>query len=68
MAAGGESSSLFVSYAEQMQERVFGPIGMTSTTLDLDSMESHPEAAKPHNWDEAGEAVPSSAFFEGFVR
>jgi len=67
MAAGGELSSLFDSYAEQMQERVFDPIGMTSTTLDLDSMESHPEGARPHNWNEAGEPVASSSFFEGFI-
>ena len=67
MAAGGELSSLFDSYAEQMQERVFDPIGMTSTTLDLESMDSHPEGARPHNWNEAGEPVASSSFFEGFI-
>jgi CubicO group peptidase (beta-lactamase class C family) len=67
MAAGGELSSLFDLYAEQMQESVLELIGMNSTTLNLELMDSHPEAARPHNWNEAGEPVAASGFFEGFI-
>ena len=67
LAAGGEISSLFDAYADQMQNRVFGPIGMANTTLDLGSMDTHPDGARPHKWNEAGQPVPSGGFFEDFV-
>ena len=67
MAAGGELSSLFESYAQQMQERLFDPIGMANTTLDLDTMNAHSEGARPHSWNESGQSVPSGSFFEGFI-
>ena len=67
LSAGGEFGGLSNAYAELMQERVFDPIGMTESTLDMELMGDHPEQGRPHFWNAAGQQVPKGGFFEGFV-
>ena len=64
LAAGGEYGDLFNAYAGLMKQRLFDPIGMTSTTLNFELMEAYSEAARGHLWDEAGRPVPASGFFD----
>jgi CubicO group peptidase (beta-lactamase class C family) len=54
LAAGGEyGATLDDTYAELMQTRVFDPIGMSSTTLDLEAAAADDDHAMPHTWDPA---------------
>jgi CubicO group peptidase (beta-lactamase class C family) len=70
LAAGArcESESLEADYAALMHERVFGPIGMERTTLDIDEALRSQNHATPHTWDpgvaEVAEVSPS---FERFT-
>ena len=47
-AAGGATGDLRAAYVNQMQRRVFDPIGMPSTTFALDTVEANPNHAIPH--------------------
>ena len=53
LAAGAryEDRNLDDRYSALMQERVFDPIGMRRTTLDIDEALRSPNRATPHAWD-----------------
>lgn len=57
LAAGGEYGDLYDSYLALMQERIFGPIGMTSSTFSLEEAQASPNHATPHGMTLAGEYV-----------
>jgi len=57
LAAGGEYGNLYDSYLALMQERIFGPIGMTSSTFSLEEAQASPNHATPHSMTLAGEYV-----------
>ncbi|MCC6790998.1 MAG: beta-lactamase family protein, partial [Thermomicrobiales bacterium] len=57
-AAGGESGDLYDAYVAEIQERVFDPIGMESTTLDFDEIVAGDTAATPHGAVLEGVYVP----------
>jgi CubicO group peptidase (beta-lactamase class C family) len=48
-AAGAEWGNLFDAYGSEMQERVFDPIGMDSTTLSFDAVINSGNYAMPHS-------------------
>ena len=63
VAAGADLSDAASTYGDLMQERVFDPIGMTSTTLDFDTALANTNRALPYSEDPmAGEivAIPDS--------
>jgi CubicO group peptidase (beta-lactamase class C family) len=47
LATGSDADS-WDAYTEQMQERVFAPIGMTATVADFDAAMNLPDRATPH--------------------
>jgi CubicO group peptidase (beta-lactamase class C family) len=54
LAAGGQyGETLDDTYAALMQTRIFEPIGMSSTTLDLEAAAADDDHAMPHTWDPA---------------
>src|SRR5690606_6359249 len=61
-AAGGEYGSLYEAYVDEMQRRVFDPIGMASTTFDVEAVEAEGHHATPHSLlpDASYEPVPLS--------
>jgi len=48
MAAGGEYGDLAQAYADMMQQRLFGPLGMTSSTFSIDEALASGNYATPH--------------------
>jgi CubicO group peptidase (beta-lactamase class C family) len=54
------------AYDTAMQTRVFGPLGMKSTTLDIAVAERR-DHASPHGENVRGELVPMKPSAEGFV-
>ena len=67
-AAGGEFGELFDAYAEQMQARVFDPIGMPGTTLSFEDVEQSGAAAAPHGMSIEAEYVPIALGLEETLR
>jgi CubicO group peptidase (beta-lactamase class C family) len=63
-AARGSSTDLYANYLAQMQSRVFGPIGMTSTTFSFDRALANSNRATPHGQTVAGEYRPISLDIE----
>jgi CubicO group peptidase (beta-lactamase class C family) len=59
-AARGSSTDLYANYLAQMQARVFGPIGMTSTTFSFGRALANTNRATPHGQTVAGEYLPIS--------
>ncbi|MGZ4809201.1 MAG: serine hydrolase domain-containing protein [Thermoanaerobaculia bacterium] len=53
-------SNLYSNYLAQMQKRVFGPIGMKSTTFSFDRVLATADHAIPHGQLASGEYVPGS--------
>jgi CubicO group peptidase (beta-lactamase class C family) len=58
LAGGGHSDDLYGAYLEQMQERVFDPIGMPNTTFDFDEVTASPDYAIPHGANALHEFSP----------
>jgi CubicO group peptidase (beta-lactamase class C family) len=48
LAGGGDPKDLFAGYAQQLQQRVLDPIGMTHTTLSFDKVLAGNDYATPH--------------------
>lgn len=48
LAAGGEYGHLAEAYSQLMQERLFDPLGMSSTTLSIDEAVASGNYATPH--------------------
>jgi len=48
MAAGGEYGQLAPAYAREMQERVFDPVGMTSSTFSIEEVIASGNYATPY--------------------
>ena len=67
MAAGAEYGSLYNGYVQAAQERVFAPIGMTSTTLSFDEVQASNDYGTPHGLNLAFEHYPVPLQLEGFV-
>lgn len=61
-AAGGEYGNLYEAYLSEMQQRIFDPIGMASTTFDVETVEAGSNYAMPHSLmpDASYELVPLS--------
>jgi CubicO group peptidase (beta-lactamase class C family) len=57
-AARGPSTDLYSNYVNQMQRRVFDPIGMTSTTFSLERVRSTANHATPHGLKPTYEYAP----------
>jgi len=57
-AAHGPSTDLYSNYVNQMQRRVFDPIGMASTTFSLERVRSTPNRATPHGLKPTYEYAP----------
>lgn len=48
LAASGGTGDLYTDYVAQMQQRVFDPIGMPSTTYSFEKVRANPNHATPH--------------------
>ena len=57
-AAGASYGELYDGYAALMRERVFEPIGMTSSTLSFDEVRANANYAMPHGMAWTGEYEP----------
>ncbi len=58
IAAGGQVGNLEAAYAGLLQSQVFDPVGMTSTTTDLEMARATPNRATPHDLDLYGQITP----------
>jgi len=67
LAAGGASEDMDAGYVAAMQERVFDPVGMTSTTASLDLVQDFGNYAVPHGLDLANQYQPMPLSAERFV-
>jgi CubicO group peptidase (beta-lactamase class C family) len=67
LALGGEWGTLQESYRKAMREKVFGPIGMASTTTDFDEVTGSDNYAAPHGMNMDGVFEPISLDIERFV-
>lgn len=65
--AGAEYGSLYEGYEEAIEERVFEPIGMTSTTLSLEEVEAGNNYGTPHGLDLEFQYYPVSLQLERFL-
>ena len=59
LAAGGEYGQLRQAYVDQLQARVFGPIGMDNATTSVDQVLQNPNRATPHDYNLFGEVSPT---------
>lgn len=62
-AAGGAYGNLFSAYLDEMDARVFGPIGMENTTFSFEAVRGSADWATPHgaSLDGVYEPIPLSA-------
>ena len=70
VAAAGHpyDDTIFAPYSDLMQTRLFTPLGMTRTTLDIDTAVADGNYAVPHTLDYAtGAIVPQGLDFESAV-
>jgi CubicO group peptidase (beta-lactamase class C family) len=64
-----DADGLLSTYERLMQERVFSPIGMSSTTFDIDAALAAADHARPHAYDGARDAVVATPLeVEHFVK
>lgn len=61
LASGGQMGQLYVGYDRLLQERLFGPIGMTSATLSVEDVWASPNYAVSHVL-EGGEIVAAESY------
>ncbi|MCK6626875.1 MAG: serine hydrolase [Anaerolineae bacterium] len=59
LAAGGQYGNLAQSYSDLLQARIFDPIGMSSATTSIDSVQAQPNHATPHDFTLSGEVIPT---------
>ncbi|HLL50323.1 MAG TPA: serine hydrolase domain-containing protein, partial [Thermomicrobiales bacterium] len=57
IAAGGTLDTVYDDYVAGMEERVFGPLGMASTTFSFDEVEDNGNFALPHALSLEGEVI-----------
>lgn len=70
VAAAGNTydDAIFASYSDLMQAHLFTPLGMTRTTLDIDTAVADGNYAVPHTLDYAmGAIIPQGLEFESAV-
>ena len=67
IALGGEWGQLQASYRKAMGEKIFGPMGMSSTTTDFDEVTSSDNYAAPHSINLDGVFEPIDLSIERFV-
>ena len=65
--AGAEYGSLYDGYEQAVEERVFKPIGMTSTTLSIEEVEASNNYGTPHGLDLDFQHFPVSLQLERFL-
>jgi CubicO group peptidase (beta-lactamase class C family) len=58
LSGGGGAGDMYGAYVEEMQRRVFDPIGMVSTTFNFDEVAAAPDHATPHGEDALYEYSP----------
>lgn len=68
LAAGARYGDLYNGYVEQMQRRVFDPIGMTSTTYSFETAAARPDHATPYSRNLAGDSVALPLSMEALLR
>ena len=66
-AAGAEYISLYNGYVQAVQERIFAPISMTSTTLSFDEVQASNNYGTPHGLNLDFEYYPLPLGLERFV-
>lgn len=67
--AAYESAALEAGFAEQLEQRVFEPIGMPRTTLDFDAAITDSNHALPNDYDPANDVVAAVPVdYERFTR
>jgi CubicO group peptidase (beta-lactamase class C family) len=59
LAAGGQYGNLQQNYVDQLQARIFNPIGMSSATTSIDAAQVQPNHATPHDFTLSGQVVPT---------
>ncbi len=60
LAAGGSYNNLYNDYLATMQERIFDPMGMSSTTFSFEYVMALENYALPHGANVGGDYVPMS--------
>ena len=63
-ADGASWGELYTGYLRSLQKRVFGPIGMTNTTLSLPKVKARGDYALPHSLTLTGQYEPFSVDLE----
>jgi CubicO group peptidase (beta-lactamase class C family) len=67
IAAGGAPGDLFAGYVRAMEERVFTPIGMSTSTFSFERVEASPNHALPHGLTLEGRPAPIPLAAEEWV-
>lgn len=67
VAGGGNPTDLENAFAQQVQTRVLGPTGMTSTTLSTDDVVARGNFAEPHSWNLFGDRQPFDLLANRFI-
>ena len=58
VAAGASPENMYNGYVQQMQQRIFDPIGMTHTTFSFESVAAAPDHATPYGLNLDGRYTP----------
>lgn len=61
LAAGGEFGELYDGYAQQLQERIFAPIGMQTATLSVEEAQANPNLSASHIFED-GEVITAESY------
>lgn len=64
LAGGGEYGSLYDDYVRLMEERIFQPLGMASTTFSFEEVLASDDYATPYSLNFALETVPADMAIE----
>ncbi|MCB0210397.1 MAG: beta-lactamase family protein [Anaerolineae bacterium] len=65
LADGGDFDNLYEGYAEQLQRRIFDPIGMESATLSVEEAHANPNMSASHIFEDGEVVVAESYDFTG---
>lgn len=65
LADGGDFDHLYEGYADQLQRRIFDPIGMTTATLSVEEARANPNLSASHVFEDGQVVVAESYDFTG---
>ncbi|MEM7029065.1 MAG: serine hydrolase domain-containing protein [Chloroflexota bacterium] len=65
LAAGGTFGDLYEGYVQNLQARIFDPIGMTTATLSVEEVLSNPNMSASHIFEDGDIVVAESYDFTG---